>query len=210
MLALRRPRCVLHPVPASQTRQLRSQPRPIPKYTRQWDPTLHNPVIDVPKPPKKPSALDSVPESQTQQQPRPIPTHRHPPLQNSINNILRALKKPPKSAPDRPRCALESAAPTHIAAGQGPPHTVFEVPSPDLDDKRIVIASHSRSLVSREFKKLQSLLNRADCGHRYGMHSYMRRDATRHYRSACRNGRGMYCGSRNMQTSPIHRVVRFA
>jgi hypothetical protein len=169
MLALRRLRCVPHPVPASQTRQLRSQPRPIPIYTRQWNPTLHKPVIDVSKAPKKPSALDPVPESQTQQlqsQARPIPIHtrqRNPPLQNAINDILRALKEPPEPALDRARGAFKSAAPTHITAGEGLPDTVLEVPSPNLDDKRIVVTFQScGEKVSREFKRLEYLLNHAD------------------------------------------------
>lgn len=44
MLALRRLRCLLHSSPAFQTRTLRTQPRPIPSYTRKWNPTLHSPL----------------------------------------------------------------------------------------------------------------------------------------------------------------------
>src|SRR5690242_14862236 len=44
MLALRRLRCLLHSIPASQTRTLRTQPRPLPSYTKQWNPTLHTPL----------------------------------------------------------------------------------------------------------------------------------------------------------------------
>jgi tetratricopeptide (TPR) repeat protein len=43
MLALRRLRCLPHSVPACQTRLLRTKPRPIPSYLRQWNPALHEP-----------------------------------------------------------------------------------------------------------------------------------------------------------------------
>ncbi|KAJ4990189.1 pentatricopeptide repeat domain-containing protein [Stagonosporopsis vannaccii] len=44
MLALRRFRCFLYSIPVAQTRALRTQPRPIPSYTKQWNPTLHSPL----------------------------------------------------------------------------------------------------------------------------------------------------------------------
>ncbi|KAF9699637.1 hypothetical protein EKO04_002465 [Ascochyta lentis] len=50
MLALRRLRCLLHSVPSSQTRHLRTQPREIPLYTRQWDPSRHRPFSPTTQP----------------------------------------------------------------------------------------------------------------------------------------------------------------
>ncbi|KAF2627931.1 hypothetical protein BU25DRAFT_410566 [Macroventuria anomochaeta] len=44
MLALRRLRCLLHSIPSSQTRCLRTQPREIPTYARRWDPSRHEPL----------------------------------------------------------------------------------------------------------------------------------------------------------------------
>src|SRR5688500_1751760 len=62
MLALRRIRCLLHSIPASQTRQLRTQPRPIPRYTRQWNPTLHSPFSPS-RAPNKPLEPTTPPQS---------------------------------------------------------------------------------------------------------------------------------------------------
>lgn len=54
MLALRRLRCLLHPVPIPQTRHLRTQPRSKPLYARRWDPTRNIP-LRLTKAPSEPS-----------------------------------------------------------------------------------------------------------------------------------------------------------
>ncbi|KAF3001494.1 hypothetical protein E8E13_008858 [Curvularia kusanoi] len=115
MLAPHRLRCLLHSVPALQTRQLRTRPRPIPRYTRQWNPTLHKPAT-------------------------------------------------PSGTPNEP-CL--SVAPAQITVEQPSLDATFEALSLDADEttisRNVAIAAPHRGLSeSREFKKLNYLLNLAD------------------------------------------------
>ncbi|KAJ8118215.1 hypothetical protein OPT61_g761 [Boeremia exigua] len=78
MLALRRLRCLLHSIPVYQTRHLRTRPRPIPTYTKQWNPTLSNPsrppktTTKSPEPDEldksdEPDELDELPQTTLEQ-----------------------------------------------------------------------------------------------------------------------------------------------
>ena len=66
MLALRRSRCILHSVPTSQTRFLRTQPREILSYARAWDPTRHRPVRGT-KPQNEPCEADETQREASEQ-----------------------------------------------------------------------------------------------------------------------------------------------
>lgn len=68
MLALRRLRCLVHSTPVTQTRTLRTRPRPLPTYTRQWNPTLHTP-IRTPNPSNDPAGHDDTSRAAIEQTP---------------------------------------------------------------------------------------------------------------------------------------------